>query len=297
MEKLTAPALLKSHAKQRPPHPRRSSVARLSILRRIAIASVLLGAIGETSQTKSPHPEHSSPIVHARSLEDILYTVRSAIGDIVMEERRAPPDDPDLSPDPGIAAFTMAKAALSKVWSTCGRLWEEPSETAREISDNVCSSARYLRDYRLSEEQASRSDPKTLDCNDHANITCERLDRLGLPIYLLSIWPEDPTLRFDSDKGWHEMSVCKLRHECFLIFDENRTTLWHGSLASFALRYGPNVRMRIIPHVGISRYAEPKYDHCVAKLLVQAVKGVENENEMESLGLQPPGEVMQIARR
>lgn len=246
------------------------------------------------SQTLPTHEENPSA-VHVQTVEELLSVTRSAMGNLIVEERSAPPQDEDLPPDPGIAPFTMGKTALSKAWSWGGRLWSKPSETASKIAENVCASVRYLREYRMSEEQAGRSDPDALKCNTLANITCERLDRLGLPMYLVSLWPEDPAMRFD--EGWHEMAACKIRQQCFLVYEKSSTILWHGSLASYALRHGPKVRMRIIPHVGISKFEKPKHDHFLPKFLVQAEKSVHGEDAMKSLDLFSQKEIMRVAER
>jgi hypothetical protein len=282
----------RNEAPRRPSHPKRSSIADISILRRLAILGVLLGGIGELSQPK-PQPER--PPIATRTVEDFLSSLQSAIGYTTIEEHSAPPDDPTLPPDPGIAPGAMAKAALLKTWEWGKQLWSKPSDTTGETSNTIGKTATYLQDYRLNEGQAIQRDPQELDCNDHANIACERLERLGVPTYLLAIWPEDPAERFNRD--WHEMAVCKLRHQCYLIFDDHRTTLWRGSLNAFVLQYGSRARMRIIPHVGISEYAEPKYDNFISKLLVQGLHGVRDETEMKSLNLLFRREILQIAKR
>lgn len=284
---------LRAAEPRRSSRPDRSSIVHLSLLKRLAIISVLFAGLGEFTQTKKP--EHPPSPVQARTVDDLLYQIRSALGDIRIEERRAIPEDEEIPPDPGIAPGTMAGTGLRKLWSTCKKLCSTPSETGGEIADNTQSAGRYILDYRMSEEQAAQANPDGLDCNDHANITCERLSRLGLPVYLLSIWPEDPATRFDA--GWHQMAACKVRSKCYLIFDTDNVTLWHGSLEGYVRQYGPNVRMRIIPRVGISAYAEPKYDNFAAKFLVQTVQAIGNEEGMQSLDLPPPRELLRIAQR
>ncbi len=279
MEKLHAPV------QHRPRRPHRSSIAHISILRRIAFAGVLLGGLCELAADKQPSPDHAPARVQAGSIDTVLYDCRAALGTLDLEERFAPPDE-EFPPDPGIAPWSMTRVAAGKVWSTCKKLCTSPSDTAVEIKDDIRASVRYVRDYRMTEEEVDRSEPTALDCNDHANITCQKLERLGYPMYLLSIWPEDPALRFD--QGWHQMSACKLRENCFLIFDDQKQTLWHGSLASFARKYGSKVTMRIIPRFGISAFAEPKYNNPVSKFLVQAKHGIPGEEIMQSLDLPQP---------
>jgi len=114
-------------------------------------------------------------------------------------------------------------------------------------------------------------------------------------MYLLSIWPEDPAMRFD--EGWHEMAACKLSENFYLIFDDHVQTLWHGSLASFARQYGPKVTMRIVPRVGISRFAEPKYNNGISKFLVQAKHGIPDEQAMESIDVFERRQIYQIVSR
>jgi hypothetical protein len=189
----------------------------------------------------------------------------------------------------------MAGTAASKLWKTCKNLCASPSDTAGEISDDVSASVRYVRDYRISEEKAQTADPALLDCNDYANVTCQKLARLGFPMYLLSIWPEDPKLRFD--EGWHQMAVCKLADDCYLIFDDHCQTLWHGSLHAFGRKYGSKVAMRIIPRVGISAFAEPKYDNGISKFLVQAKHGIPDEHAMQSIDVLERRQIYQIVSR
>lgn len=250
--------------------------------------------MGELAQDKDPHPQ-KAPVARAQSIDDVLYQCRSALGSLNIVERAATPEDENLPPDPGIAPARMAGTAASKLWKTCKNLCASPSDTAGEISDDVSASVRYVRDYRMSENQVKEADPTVLDCNDFANVTCERLERLGLPMYLLSIWPEDPTLRFDH--GWHEMAACKLSEDLYLIFDDQRQTLWHGSLASYARQYGPKVTMRIIPRVGISKFVEPKYNNGVSNLLVQAKHGIADEHEMQSIDVLERRQIYQIVSR
>ncbi|MFH1444467.1 MAG: hypothetical protein ABIG34_03695 [Candidatus Peregrinibacteria bacterium] len=295
MEKLSAHAHNERSVQRRPLHPKRSSIADLSLLRRLAILGVLCGSTGEMMQTKTPHPIPSAAVQHVQTMDDLLYTIRSQLGDITVEEQVMSPDDADLPPDPGVAPYEMTKAGLAKLWSMCEKLWSEPSEAAVDISHDVEASARYLRDYRMNDDQVRSSEPSALDCNDHANVTCERLQEQGMPMYLLSIWPEDPARRFD--KGWHQMAVCKVREDCYFIFDDQKATLWHGSLAAFARQYGSDMHTRIIPYVGISTYAEPKYDNFASKFLIQGRHGIPSEADMQSLDLPVRGESLQLASR
>ncbi|OIO55160.1 hypothetical protein AUJ46_01780 [Candidatus Peregrinibacteria bacterium CG1_02_54_53] len=283
MEKFAASAQNERCVQRRPLHPKRSSIADMSILRRLAIIGVICGATNEMAQTKIPYEAPPAVTQNLRTMDDILYTVRAELGDISIEEQVMSPNDVALPPDPGIAPFAMTKAGIAKLWSMCEKLWSEPGEAAIDISHDVEASARYLQDYRLSKDEASQIDPERLDCNDHANVTCERLQQQGMPMYLLSIWPEDPSKRFD--KGWHQMAVCKVREDCYFIFDDQKMTLWHGSLAAFARQYGSDICTRIIPYVGISTYVEPKYDNFVSKFLVQGLHGTEDERNMRSLNL------------
>ncbi len=292
MEKQAPPLQTEHRTHYRPSYHQRASHISFSLLKRLAAIGVLFGAIGEMSQTVPTHSERP-PAVRAQSIEDLLSSIRSAIGNTIVEEHSAPPEDIDLPPDPGIAPLAMGKAALSKTWSWGKRLWSKPSKTVEETQERLRASVTYLNGYRMGADQVVHSDPAKIDCNDHANITCEQLDRIGLPMYLVSLWPEDPEKRFD--EGWHQIAACKIREQCFLLFDQSHTILWHGSLDSYALRHGPNVRMRVIPHVGISDFAEPKHDHFLPKFLVQAERGVNGEDAMKSLDLFSRREIMQVA--
>lgn len=281
-----------------PPHtrrrrPDRSSVVRLPLLKRIAVLGIALGGFAELGADRDPHP---APVRTERmqSVDDLLYHCRSALGDLRIDERMSPMEERDLPSDPGIAPGAMIRTAASKLWEKCKALCDRPSQTAGELKDDVCASARYVRDYRMSEDTVNAVDPSRIDCNDHAEVTCERLTRRGLPMYLLSIWPEDPGNRFDH--AWHQMAVCKVADKTFLIFDNGTATLWHGSLAVFARQYGAAVTMRLVPRVGISAFTEPKYDNGVSKLLVQAKHGV-TEEEMQSLDLHEQRQIYQIVSR
>ena len=283
---------------QIPPHeqrrrPDRSSIVRLSVLKRIAAAGIALGGLAELAADNDPHPA-PAPTVKMQTIDDVLYHCRSALGDVRIDERMAPPEEGDLPPDPGLAPFGMIRAASGKLWGKCKALCARPADTATEIKDDVCDSVRYVRDYRMSEEDMNAVDPSRIDCNDRAEVTCERLSRIGLPMYLLSIWPEDPRCRFDH--AWHQMAACKLADDTFLIFDDQHVTLWHGSLDVFARQYASTVTMRLVPRVGISAFAEPKYDNGVSKLLVQAKHSV-SEGDMQSLDLHERRQIIQIVSR
>ncbi|MDD4286751.1 MAG: hypothetical protein PHO20_01285 [Candidatus Peribacteraceae bacterium] len=288
MEKLSA------LERRRPRRSDRSSITNLSILRRIAMLGVLVGGIEELAQDKDPHPQRA-PVTRNQTMEDVLYQCRAALGPLNVVERRATPEDEHLPPDPGIAPVRMTGTAASKLWKICKNFCSSPSDTAGEISDDVRASVRYVRDYRMSEEKVQTTDSALLDCNDYANITCQKLERLRFPMYLLSTWPEDPQLRFD--EGWHQMAACKLADDCYLIFDDHGQTLWQGSLQSFGRKYGSKVTMRIIPRVGISAFAEPKYDNGISKFLVQTKHGIADEHEMQSLDIHERRESFRIASR
>jgi len=246
------------------------------------------GALVALLSTEEERPALDKPL----SLDKLLYLIRSDIGEMEYRQLFAEsPKEKDMpaSENPGIAPLSMIKNALGKLQTQGSNLREDPERTVSDIQGTMSASVEYVSTYRLSAESAASNDVQRIDCNDHANIACERLSHYGIPMYLLSIWPLDPQDRFTHD--WHQMAACKLDDDEYLILDNAHSlTHWHGSLAQFGREYkeirGSSVPMAVIPYAGISRYVQAKYDCSASKVLLQIRHMTQKEDLMEALELE-----------
>lgn len=259
-------------------HSARKTCIELVLIFHLAIAGILAGATGECARVEDP--PHHSVTLRAQSVEELLPHIQYALKMAVITEKWEEVRDSDETEDPGIAPVAMAQEALRCAWQWCLALPEDPQSSLERAWKNVKASNEFLSTYRPNKEEAANIHPKSLRCNAPANMGCEELEQLGLPMYLLSIWPKEPAARFH--QSWHQMAVCKMNDRCFLIVDNNVVTLWHGSLKAFVAQYGDH--MCIISQFGIATYAEPKNPKA-GKFLSQACCGIADEKEMESLNL------------
>lgn len=141
------------------------------------------------------------------------------------------------------------------------------------IANNVLD---WLKNYRLSAEEIKHIDPKKIDCND--NPACELLSKYGLPMYIVSVCPENVgnLLKYD----WHQFAACKLNEDVFLIIDGNTSLIWHGNLEQYVTEHASNkVPSHIIPLVGISEYREPVFHNVFSKFYVQ-IGHIQSKDEM-----------------
>ncbi|MFH1670268.1 MAG: hypothetical protein ABIA92_01640 [Patescibacteria group bacterium] len=237
--------------------------------RKIALVSggIILSAI-ELLQPKNPQKSLKEESLDPYELQQIL---RTELGNISFSEqyakRESNPDETSTDP------FVVASAAID-------RLEQE------NLGEMIANSFRWANSYQLSEEAASHLDQSALDCNDTARRTCDRLSKHSIPMYLLSICPQNARQLFEYE--WHQMATCKMGREYYLVIDnESRATLWHGTLHEFVAQRDSDVSMRILPMVGISRYIEPKHDIAPSKFLMQLVHA-EGENDMEWLNISAP---------
>lgn len=250
-------------------------------------STVTQAALVALLSTSDERPTLDEPL----SLNDLLHMIRTEIGEMQYQKLYAmSPDEEDMpaTENPGVAPLSMVKNALQKLQNQGTNLRDDPERTVGQIQGAMSASVEYVSTYRLSAESASATDAQTIDCNDHANVTCERLTKRGIPMYLLSIWPLDPNDRFTYD--WHQMAACRIGEREYLIFDNSHTlTHWKGTLSQFAREYhtirGSSVPMSVIPHAGISQYVPPKFDCSASKFLLQIRHMTNNEDTMETLNV------------
>jgi len=256
------------HATHAPKQPNRRSFMRRSVAVIVAAQGAVHATIVELAQPKEDAPSTPPPRTFGGVLrvlqETVGYDVQFRIVDAENNQQHEHYNSSDVN------AATMAWGALQHAGSV-----------------DVWKAADYITHYRLSTEQQAVTDPEVFDCNDSANRVCELLSKRGMPMYLISIWPQDNDLRFE--KPWHQMAACKLNETCYLIIDNGQSvTIWRGPLRAYIAQYDKHISMETVWHVGISRYQEPKYDNAVSKLLLQSYCAVESEEQMESLNIQLP---------
>jgi hypothetical protein len=161
----------------------------------------------------------------------------------------------------------ISRELAGKAFDTLQSLWNDRDRTLMELAYNFHYASEYTENYQLSEEEMATMDPEEFDCNDHARRACQRLERHGIPMYYLSIWPRDPSLRLDEDS--HQMAVCKLQENEYLICDNNNIIFWSGSPSAFARQYHDDypkeAKMGIMAVIGISKYWEPDDESAYTK--------------------------------
>lgn len=129
-------------------------------------------------------------------------------------------------------------------------------ENCANVQKNIRGIAIFIMHYRLNAEEMERVSPADIDCNDHANRACEKLSKLGLPMYVISICPKH-SLR-DIAYSWHQFAACKVREKDLLIIDNNRVLIWEGTLEEYVeTRSSSALPMKIVPFVGVTPYREP----------------------------------------
>jgi len=257
-------------------HDRRSFIQRGAAIT-FATQGAIFATLNELVKKKKDVQNSTAP----RTFGGVIHALRETVGyDMKLRIRNADNNQDTDSMNSDFDATSLAWDALQNAGSA-----------------DVKSATDYLSNYRLSVAQQANVDPATIDCNDRANRACELLSKRGMPMYLVSIWPQDKDVRFQED--WHQMAACKLNDSCYLIIDNGKlVTIWQGPLCAFVSQYNDVVAMETIPHVGISRYCEPKYDNSFSKLLLQGNCAVASEEEMDSLNIQlPSSKGTQLAKR
>jgi len=262
-----------------PIQPGRCSLADKTVRSIVIAVAIAVGGIVELSQPKTKEYQQITPIF---TEDEFIYLVQRELGYMTICHSCLDTDASfNKSDEENLHPFIMTRAAISKLWIESHRLFEEPSEAIEDVTDTTRESVEYVVNYQQSEEELGRQNIKDPDCNDNAYSACQKLDRYGIPMYLISIWTRKPKERFDTDKPWHQMAACRIGRNRFFIIDNSRAaTIWEGSLRSFVARYNTNVPVSIIPAFGITKFTEPKYNTGPTKLMTHAFRTAE-ENEME----------------
>ena len=161
----------------------------------------------------------------------------------------------------------------------------ESEDSEEALAEDIEKAKEYMATYQMSEEQIANAKPSTIDCNDYAFRACQRMERHGIPMYLLSICPRDPYMR--CHKPSHQVAFCKLCEGKYIFFDNDNVIEWHGSsLDQFAAQYhidNPDEEiMGVFPFVGISEFVQPEHNNPGSKILIQLFN-VTNEDNIKSL--------------
>jgi len=246
-----------------------------------------IGGIVELSQPKEKECRQMTPIF---TEDEFTYLLLSELGNITFCHSGSDEEIPQKHIEEArLHPWIMTKIATWKSYIAFGMLFEEPEESIGDTIVTTYDSTKYVVKYQQSEVELGEQNLTEPDCNDNAYSTCQRLDRLGIPMYLISIWPRNPEERFDTDKDWHQMAACRIGENRFLIIDNSKiVTIWEGSLESFVTKcktgsskYAYEIPMSIIPRLGISRFAEPKHNNGPSKMMTQSLQSVGSEDRME----------------
>lgn len=235
------------------------------------------------TELAQPAAERVSPIAPPRTMPELMNTLHASLGyDLSIRYVRAREASGDRTS--ALALGTMGQEAAQQMGNTLGNAVKEPADTWNSMGRTLSASAEYLGNYRLSEAQQAGVPEERRDCNDHANRACELLHARGIPMYLVSIWPQHPQERLQHP--WHQLASCRIRQQAFLLIEQsNQVTLWEGPLECAVQLYDHDVPMSIIPGYGIARYVPPKYDTAASKFLLQGSYTVASPDAMESLDI------------
>jgi hypothetical protein len=271
-----APSSMRSSIERSP----RSSVIHSHILALLASVGMLVGSANILALEKPLNAQHRESSIHSiDTLRDIIHhelqlTLRSESAQqfqaplsITHEREEVPP---------------LTDVILEKVAIKIENLCNTPYETLQKECKMIEGAADWAIKYRLSIEQVMQTNPDELDCND--NTACEILSPHGLPMHLISIWPQKAGHRLDHD--WHQFAACKLRDNFFLVIDGKSAVLWNGSLKEYVAQHTFGVPMEIIPGLGISEDARMYFDNPLSKGLGQLHHLVPSEEKMTSYYLQ-----------
>lgn len=237
------------------------------------------------TELTQPATECVPPSTPPRTMPELLQTLHASLGyDLSIRYGRAGNADGD--PTSTLAIGTMSQEAAQRLGNTFGNMIEEPADTLDGVSRTLSASAEYLGNYRLSQAQQACVPDEHRDCNDHANRACELLHARGIPMYLISIWPQQPQERLRHP--WHQLASCRIGAQTFLLIEQgNQVTVWEGHLEHAIQLYDQTVPMSIIPGYGISRYVPPKYDTAASKFLLQGSYAIASADSMVSLNIPP----------
>ena len=172
----------------------------------------------------------------------------------------------------------MSMEAIRQVTITLKDLEEKPGPTVVKTIERVNEYSLFLHNYALTEEEAADMDQDDLDCNDHTQINCEKLQHM-FPMYKVLVWPKEPEERLRH--VGHVFSACKFTDGTFLICDNLECIHWHGTLAQYVAEYQWEVPMHMYPIAGITRFREMEYRHWTTEILGNLHFAVQDETSMQ----------------
>lgn len=244
----------------------------------MATSGVGFFSLAELSQTQ---PEQDFPLTAFASEGEFLSFLKYEFPNLLFVTGEPSVDYVDHGkPDPDLLHMAYMAIALK-----INGLLDNPVETTGEIVENAVESTEYVIEYQQPIDETPFYQREELECNDDASSYCKKIDRPGIPMHFLSIFPFTTDDRYYFD--WHQQAFCKLGNNCYLVFDSNgKATYWNGTLQSFAYEYNNKVRMGIMPCFGISRYRIPQHNNGFSKMLVQATNSLPNENMIEMVNIE-----------
>lgn len=276
----------------------RRSLIDKTILKMIAATAVIIGGVIYKLELKYPSAPSAASVNFnkaPRNFQDLIHILEAEFGYNVQmtfkEARKSVEVDNDIDSDNELGLGTMTKTFAGKVCDTVCSLWNEKEEALLDLAFKAHGASEYTENYQLSEEKMAIMDPEKFDCNDRARRACQRLERHGIPMYFLNLWPSDPELRLDEDS--HQVAVCKLQENEYLICDNDKIIFWRGSLTEFVRQYHDDdpgePKMGIMAAIGISKYREPDDESFYTKSKTQYLMRT-TEKEMRSINIpiKPP---------
>jgi len=250
----------------------RTSIVHGTIMKLTAMFSMAIFSAGELMREKSQYPDNTeiyktnTRLDHKSLTRIIRNELPNAYVTSGWSARRK-----KLKPQ-AIEPVTMIVSAIDRL-------------SGENMVDAVKQSISWLINYQLSVSEQRRLKGKSiLDCNDRARAVCEKLSVHGIPMYMISVWPEEPYDRLQFD--FHQFAACKLGHDYYLVINNGLAVFWRGSLAEYAAEYC-DAPMRLIPVAGISEFKQPLCDIPPAKFLLQ-IRNACPEDNMGSLNILPP---------